>query len=90
MPDYIVDGLWDAVPIIERLLAGDERTVVEAARSANVHTIVLTGNTGRLTEMADVAISVPNVNTQYIQEAHLAIEHIVCELVECHLFGKDG
>jgi D-sedoheptulose 7-phosphate isomerase len=61
---------------------------MEAAREANIQTIVLTGNSGRLAEMANVAISVPSANTQYIQEAHLAIEHILCDSVECYLFGK--
>ncbi|MBI4641063.1 MAG: SIS domain-containing protein, partial [Candidatus Tectomicrobia bacterium] len=55
---------------------------MEAARSANMHTIALTGSGGRLANVADVAISVPSTNTQYIQEAHLAIEHILCFLVE--------
>jgi len=61
---------------------------VEAARTANMHTIVLTGSGGRLAGMANVAISVPSANTQYIQEAHLAIEHILCGLVERYLFGE--
>jgi phosphoheptose isomerase len=62
---------------------------VEAARVANMQTIVLTGNSGPLVAMANISISVPSANTQHIQEAHLAIEHILCDLVECHLFGKD-
>lgn len=62
---------------------------VEAARAAEMRAIVLTGNCGRLVEMADTAISVPSANTQYIQEAHLEIEHILCDLVERSLFG-DG
>lgn len=63
---------------------------VEAALAANMRTIALTGDGGCLAEIADVAISVPNANTQYIQEAHLAIEHVLCELVECHLFDESG
>lgn len=62
---------------------------VEAARKKNMRTIALTGNGGRLTAIPDVAIAVPSVNTQHIQEAHLAVEHIVCELVELMLF-RDG
>ena len=63
---------------------------VEAARVADMRTIVLTGSNGRLAGMANVAISVPSANTQYIQEAHLAIEHILCDLVERRLFrGRD-
>ena len=61
---------------------------VEATRAANMRSIVLTGSGGRLAEMANIAISVPSANTQYIQEAHLAIEHILCGLVERYLFGE--
>lgn len=63
---------------------------VEVAGTLNMHTIVLTGNGGRLAEMANVSISVPSANTQYIQEAHLALEHILCDLVERHLFDEEG
>jgi D-sedoheptulose 7-phosphate isomerase len=64
---------------------------VEAAQVAHMRMVVITGSGGRLAGMAHVAIAVPSANTQYIQEAHLAIEHILCDLVERHLFGgKDG
>jgi D-sedoheptulose 7-phosphate isomerase len=59
---------------------------VEAAHAADMCTIALTGSGGRLAGMVHVAIAVPSPNTQYIQEAHLAIEHILCELVEHSLF----
>jgi phosphoheptose isomerase len=59
---------------------------VEAARKRNMHTIAFTGNSGRLSAIADVVIAVPSADTPYIQEAHLAVEHIVCELVEFILF----
>jgi len=60
---------------------------MEAARAATMRTIVLMGSGGCLAGMADVTISVPSVSIQYIQEAHLAIEHILCDLVERYLFG---
>ena len=60
---------------------------VDAARAANMHTIALTGQGGRLEGKSNIAIAVPSTNTQCIQEAHLAIEHILCELVERHVFG---
>jgi D-sedoheptulose 7-phosphate isomerase len=63
---------------------------VEAARSLNAKTIVLTGNRGRLREMADIAICVPSDTTQHIQETHLAIEHLICHFVERALFGQIG
>ena len=63
---------------------------VEAARKRNIRTIALTGNAGRLAKVTDVAISVPSADTQYIQETHLSVEHVLCELVEYMLFGKPG
>ena len=60
---------------------------VTAARDAGMRTVALSGQGGRLREMADVAIAVPSTNTQYIQEAHLLIEHVLCDLVERILFG---
>ena len=41
-----------------------------------------------MVEMADVAVCVPSDNTQHIQEAHLASEHVICHLVERALFGE--
>ena len=62
---------------------------MEAAKKANMRSIALTGSGGRLGKLADIAIQVPCSDTQYIQEAHLAIEHILCYLVERGVFG-DG
>lgn len=61
---------------------------VEAAQAAGMRTVVLTGKDGRLAAMADVTIAVPSAQTHYIQEAHLAVEHILCDLVERELFGR--
>jgi D-sedoheptulose 7-phosphate isomerase len=63
---------------------------VEAARVAGIRTIGLSGSSGRLQEMVDVAIAVPSTHTSHIQEAHLAFEHIICDLVEQMLFAKDA
>jgi D-sedoheptulose 7-phosphate isomerase len=63
---------------------------LETARKRNMVTIALTGNGGRLATMADIVIAVPSSDTQYIQEAHLAVEHTLCELVEFILFREPG
>ncbi|PSB39917.1 phosphoheptose isomerase [filamentous cyanobacterium Phorm 46] len=62
---------------------------VKAAREQGMQAIALTGADGKLSAIADVTVAVPSTNTQYIQEAHLAVEHILCELVESYLFDKD-
>jgi len=61
---------------------------VETARSRALKTIVLTGSRGPLRDLADVAVSVPSGSTQHIQETHLAVEHLICHLVERALFEK--
>jgi D-sedoheptulose 7-phosphate isomerase len=65
---------------------------VEAARQRKMQTIALTGVGGKLRDLADVTIAVPSTSTQHIQESHLAIEHIICDLVEQSLFrpGADA
>jgi phosphoheptose isomerase len=73
--------------------SGNSPNVIRAVESAlriGMRTIALTGLGGRLPAMADVAVSVPSADTQHIQEAHLAIEHIICELVERHLFQRNA
>lgn len=65
--------------------SGNSENVIRAlvvAHEAKMQTIVLTGNQGRLRTMGEVVIAIPSTNTQYIQEAHVAIEHLLCELVE--------
>jgi D-sedoheptulose 7-phosphate isomerase len=69
--------------------SGQSRNVmraVESARAIGLGVIVLSGTEGPLAGMADIAIRVPSLSTQHIQESHLAIEHIVCRLVELQLF----
>lgn len=60
---------------------------IQAAKNRNMSTILLTGNNPNLAGTADIIIGVPSDNTQHIQETHLAIEHLLCSLVETELFG---
>lgn len=71
--------------------SGNSQNILVAAKtamSAKIKTIALTGKKGKLQNIADVTICVPSTMTQYIQESHVVIEHILCLLVEDHLFGK--
>jgi D-sedoheptulose 7-phosphate isomerase len=61
---------------------------VDSARRLGMRAVALTGRGGKLPGMVDVAVSVPSADTQHIQEAHLAIEHVICELVERRLFSE--
>lgn len=60
---------------------------VEIAREMGLQTIALMGVHGQLAGAVHVTIAVPSSDTQYIQESHLAIEHLICKLVEDVLYG---
>jgi D-sedoheptulose 7-phosphate isomerase len=59
---------------------------VEIARERGLHTIGLAGRDGgKLAGLVDVAIVVPSERTARIQEAHIAVGHALCELVDALL-----
>ena len=61
--------------------------VIKKAQSMGIHRIGLTGATGgKMLDGCDVIIKVPSKETPRIQEAHITIGHILCELVESALF----
>lgn len=70
--------------------SGNSANVLEAidlADEVGMVTIGLTGKGGRLPEVVDHPLSVPSTDTPRIQEAHILIGHVICELVEAELFG---
>ena len=57
------------------------------AKEKNIPTISLLGKDGgRIKEISDVSIVVPSQDTARIQEAHLLIIHVICQLIEKYLF----
>jgi D-inositol-3-phosphate glycosyltransferase len=66
--------------------SGRSRNLVEAFKVAGemgIKRIVLTGGSGGdLAPMSDVAIVVPSTNVQHIQETHLVVVHLLCQVVE--------
>ena len=52
-------------------------------------TIGLTGESGgKMKDMCDYLINVPSNDTPRIQEAHILIGHIICEMIELNIFPK--
>lgn len=61
---------------------------VGASHAKGMKVIGLLGGTGgELKSLVDLPIVVPSSNTQRIQEGHITIAHIICELVEDKLYG---
>lgn len=58
---------------------------IESARSLNAYTVGLTGQGGgRLADLCDVTLAMPSTDTPRVQEAHILIGHILCELLEAN------
>lgn len=69
--------------------SGKARNTIEAVKTAKkigLKTIALTGGDGgELSKIADLSLIIPSKITARIQEAHITIGHIICELVEDEL-----
>lgn len=62
---------------------------VEAAKSSGLTTVGWTGGTGgKLAAMVDFPFVVPSKVTARIQESHMTLGHVLCELTEEQLLGK--
>lgn len=60
---------------------------IQACKELSVTTVAFTGETGGLMKSTcDFLINVPSKDTPRIQEAHILIGHIICELIEKALF----
>jgi D-sedoheptulose 7-phosphate isomerase len=63
---------------------------VEAARERGAVVVGLLGRDGgAIAPLCDHALVVPADATERIQEAHITLIHLVCELVERELFATD-
>ena len=61
---------------------------ISAAKEKEMFTIGFTGVAGgNMKELCDLLINVPSSDTPRIQESHILVGHIICELVEKAYFG---
>lgn len=71
--------------------AENVRAAARVARERDVKTIGMTGASGgKLAGEVDLCLKVPSEDTPRIQEAHITIGHIICELVEESLADSGG
>ena len=62
---------------------------VIAAQKSGLTTIALTGRSGKLGDCADLVLSVESDITARIQETHIMLGHIVCDLLERQLYPEE-
>lgn len=71
--------------------SGNSQNIVnafESAKTRGVTTVALVGRDGgKMASMADYTIVVPSNATPRIQESHILIGHILCDIIEKELFG---
>jgi len=72
--------------------SGNSQNLIEAflvAKKKNIFTVALVGKDGgRMAELADVALVIPSHDTPRIQESHILIGHILCDIIEKELFSN--
>ena len=62
---------------------------VKVAKDNKMTTVAFTGDTGgQLKDLADYLLNVPSKDTPIVQESHIMIGHIICEIVEEKLFSN--
>lgn len=73
--------------------SGNSKNICNAFRKAKdlgVITVAMTGATGgEMKTMADYLLNVPSTDTPRIQESHIMLGHIICEIVEATIFPKE-
>ena len=88
-----VEGLLEPGDMLVCLsTSGNAENILRAVadcKSRGILTVGLTGETGgKLAEIADLCLKVPHRQTSTIQEAHLAVGHVLCDLIEKSLAAR--
>lgn len=74
--------------------SGNSKNIVEAFKTAKLKNMITIGFTGEdggmMKNISDYLLNVPNNDTPRIQESHIMIGHIICQLVEEKYFSKNA
>ncbi len=99
--DYAFDSIFaravtakgrEGDALIAMSTSGNSKNVIKAIKAAKEKNMLIIGMTGKIggkmRGLCDYLIQIPSKDTPRIQEAHILVGHIICELVEAELFGK--
>ena len=86
-----VEGLGQAGDVLLAIsTSGNSLNIVKAVNKAKEKGMkiigFLGGTGGQLLNIVDIPIKIPSYNTQRIQEGHITVAHIICELLESELY----
>ncbi len=72
--------------------SGNSKNIIKAIEKAKSKKIIcigfLGGKGGKIKDITDMNIIIPSENIQRIQECHITVGHIICEIVEQEMFGS--
>jgi D-sedoheptulose 7-phosphate isomerase len=88
----IIDGIGEKGDVLVGLsTSGNSANIIKAfevAKEKGIITIGFTGLTGGVMKgISDHLINIPSTDTPRIQESHIMVGHIICQLVEEKYFG---
>ncbi len=88
----MIDGIGQEGDVLLGLsTSGHSPNIVkafEAARNRKMITIGFTGATGgKMKNLSDYLVNIPSTDTPRIQESHITVGHIICQLVEENIFS---
>jgi D-sedoheptulose 7-phosphate isomerase len=91
----MIDGIGEKGDVVVGLsTSGNSSNIIKAfekAREKNMITIALTGDSGgKMKPLADYLLNVPSTDTPRIQESHILLGHIICQLVEEKYFNTSN
>lgn len=89
----MIDGIGEKGDVLIGLsTSGNSENIIKAfevAKMKEMINIAFTGETGgKMKELADHLINVPSKDTPRIQESHITIGHIICQMVEESLYPR--
>jgi D-sedoheptulose 7-phosphate isomerase len=89
----LIKGLGNKGDVLVGLsTSGNSKNIVlafEQAKSNGMITVGFTGaGGGKMKDLSDYLVNVPSTDTPRIQEAHILLGHIICQLVEENYFGN--
>jgi len=83
----LIDGIGEAGDVLIGLsTSGNSANIVKAFETAKKKTMVTIGFTGKsggnMKPLCDHLVNIPSTDTPRIQESHIMVGHIICQLVE--------
>jgi D-sedoheptulose 7-phosphate isomerase len=89
----LIDGIGEAGDVLIGLsTSGNSANIVKAFETAKKKTMITIGFTGKsggnMKPFCDHLINIPSTDTPRIQESHIMVGHIICQLVEEKYFAK--